>query len=307
MSPALAEAAARATNPDLPDRSTIHKGTGVIVKGQEPGGRLPPALPQSQVTGSGVVLNFEGADLREVVRNILGDILNESYTIDPAVGGQVTIRTSAGIPRETLVATLETLLRMNGATLVKEAGIYKVLPQAAGLRGEDQRTARVVDDPTRGVGVREAELEREVRVSEAEGLDARCAAPDRQGLRDAERALDQEEQLRARFARSSPLEALERLDDAGDLLHPLGLRHHDGTPAALDHGLEVGVALGRTGSIDPHRRFRDAKAARTECGRDVTAGFRLPRRRHRILEVKDDGVRARASGVRLPERRAASV
>ena len=36
---------------------------------------------------------------------------------------------------ETLVATLETLLRMNGATLVKEAGIYKVLPQAAGLRG----------------------------------------------------------------------------------------------------------------------------------------------------------------------------
>ena len=28
------------------------------------------------------MLNFEGADLREVVRNILGDILNESYTID---------------------------------------------------------------------------------------------------------------------------------------------------------------------------------------------------------------------------------
>src|SRR5436853_19244 len=95
----------------------------------------PVAPPPAQVTGAGIVLNFEGADLREVVRNILGDILNESYTIDPAVGGQVTIRTSTGIPREALVATLETLLRMNGATMVKEDGLYKVLPQAAAVRG----------------------------------------------------------------------------------------------------------------------------------------------------------------------------
>jgi len=106
-----------------------------MVKGQPPGGGLPPGPPPAQVTGAGIVLNFEGADLREVVRNILGDILNESYTIDPAVGGQVTIRTSTGIPREALVATLETLLRMNGATMVKEGGLYKVLPQAAATRG----------------------------------------------------------------------------------------------------------------------------------------------------------------------------
>ena len=69
------------------------------------------------------------------MRNILGDILNESYTIDAAVGGQVTIRTSSGIPREALPATLETLLRMNGATMVREGGLYKVLPQAAAVRG----------------------------------------------------------------------------------------------------------------------------------------------------------------------------
>ena len=82
-----------------------------------------------------VVLNFEGADLREVVRNILGDILNEAYTIDPNVGGQVTIRTTSGIPREALPATLETLLRMNGATMVKEGDLWKVVPQAAAVRG----------------------------------------------------------------------------------------------------------------------------------------------------------------------------
>jgi general secretion pathway protein D len=115
-------------------RSHVYKGTGVVISGQYPGGQLPPA-PKAQPKSGPVVLNFEGADLREVVRNILGDILNESYTIDPNVGGQVTIRTTAGIPREALPATLETLLRMNGATMVYENNLWKIVPQSAALRG----------------------------------------------------------------------------------------------------------------------------------------------------------------------------
>ncbi len=118
-----------------PDKVKLFPGTGVLVRGQLPGGGLPPASPAAPSAGAGVVLNFEGADLREVIRNILGDILRESYTIDPSVGGQVTIRTSSGIPREALTATLEMLLRMNGATMVKEAGLYKIVPQAAAMRG----------------------------------------------------------------------------------------------------------------------------------------------------------------------------
>ena len=82
-----------------------------------------------------VSLNFEAADVREVVRNILGDILQVGYVIDPAVGGTVTIRTSAGIPRSALEPTLEMLLRMNGATMIKEGTIFKIVPQAAAIRG----------------------------------------------------------------------------------------------------------------------------------------------------------------------------
>jgi len=117
------------------NRAQIYKGTGVVVRGQDKGGALPPGPPPPPATGGPIVLNFEGADLREVVRNILGDILNEAYTIDPNVGGQVTIRTTTGIRRDALPATLETILRMNGATMLYEGNLWKIVPQSAAVRG----------------------------------------------------------------------------------------------------------------------------------------------------------------------------
>src|SRR5262249_33872953 len=114
----------------------LYKGSGVMVQGQTEGGNVPgPSALPGRAQGSAVTLNFEAADIREVVRNILGDILNESYTIDPAVGGTVTIRTTSRIPRDALHATMEMLLRMNGATMVREGGIWKIVPAAAALRG----------------------------------------------------------------------------------------------------------------------------------------------------------------------------
>ena len=122
-----------ATDANASDRGKIYRGSGVVVRGQELVGSVPPS--KAPVSGGPVVLNFEAADLREVVRNVLGDILNQPYTIDPNVGGQVTIRTTAGIPREALTAALETLLRMNGATMVYEDKLWKVVPQTAAVRG----------------------------------------------------------------------------------------------------------------------------------------------------------------------------
>src|SRR5437762_13992626 len=94
-----------------PEQSRLYKGTGVLVAGQEEGGDVPPIQKPPPAQGSAVTLNFEAADIREVVRNILGDILNESYTIDPAAGRTVTIRTTPAIPCHSLHATLELLLR----------------------------------------------------------------------------------------------------------------------------------------------------------------------------------------------------
>ena len=96
----------------------------------------------------------------------------------------MTIRTTAGIPREALPATLEMLLRMNGATMVKEAGIYKIVPQAQAVRGNitpqlgnSQRalppgfSVQIV--PLRYVGVREM-----MRILEPFAKDATAVRPD---------------------------------------------------------------------------------------------------------------------------------
>ena len=85
LSPALADAGRARRQPTArrPIAARIYKGTGVVVEGPAAGRRRCRRRPPVQPTGGGVVLNFEGADLREVVRNILGDILNETYTIDP--------------------------------------------------------------------------------------------------------------------------------------------------------------------------------------------------------------------------------
>ena len=75
-----------------------------------------------------VTLNFVDADLREVIRAILGDTLKANYVIDPKVKGSVTLQTSAPMPRSAVMPTLEHILRLNGAALVLSDDLYRVLP-----------------------------------------------------------------------------------------------------------------------------------------------------------------------------------
>lgn len=113
--------------PKADDGVKLIPGSGVFVK---------PAAPQPPPTGAGAVtLNFEGADLREVVRVMLGDMLKENYTVDPRVNGSVTIHTSQPVNTGAILSVLETVLRMNNAALVRENGIYRVAPIAVALRG----------------------------------------------------------------------------------------------------------------------------------------------------------------------------
>ncbi len=108
----------------------LYRGTGdFVIKGT-------PAKP---LKGSGrkrtYVLNFDNADLGEVIRTILGDTLGRNYTINPKVNGTVTIETSNQLTKDELLPTLEMLLRMNGAVLIRENALYRIEPAASALSG----------------------------------------------------------------------------------------------------------------------------------------------------------------------------
>ena len=53
-----------------------------------------------------------------MVRTILGDFLKIDHLYDPKVQGTVTLQTTKPLASNAVLATLETLLRMNGAALI---------------------------------------------------------------------------------------------------------------------------------------------------------------------------------------------
>ncbi|WP_404360129.1 type II secretion system secretin GspD [Methylotuvimicrobium sp. KM1] len=79
-------------------------------------------------------LNFDEADLGEVAKVIIGDILGKNYVLSPKVAGKVTLQTTQPLTREQVLPTLEMLLSMNSAALVKdEGGVYHIEPAADAL------------------------------------------------------------------------------------------------------------------------------------------------------------------------------
>ena len=126
-----------------------YRGTGTFVDEDAPSRR------QIADTGTGeVTLNFVNADIREVVRSILGDTLNANYLIDPKVQGTVTVHTSRPLPRSGLLPMLEEVLRLNGMALVLRDGIYEVLPLQQAPAGAAMARARLSPGlPGRGFGI----------------------------------------------------------------------------------------------------------------------------------------------------------
>jgi general secretion pathway protein D len=120
------EAAEEANRPDL------HFGTGDFVRLQ---GRTGESAGGADAKGD-ITLNFEQADLREVVQTVLGELLKASYILDPGVKGKVTIQTGSPLKRTDLLPTLETLLAMNGAALVEDGDLYRILPLSKAIQGQ---------------------------------------------------------------------------------------------------------------------------------------------------------------------------
>ncbi len=137
-------------------KSELFPGTGQYVPNS------PETHRKTKAGGEGSYsLNFDEADLGEVAKVVLSDILGQNYVLSPKVTGKVTLQTTDPLSKDELIPTLEMLLRMNNAVLIKDASIYHIEPAsealyssnfaAPGVAGKTGYQVRVI--PIRNVSV----------------------------------------------------------------------------------------------------------------------------------------------------------
>ena len=86
-----------------------------------------PALSPSAGTGPGFFVKFNNADIYEVIHT-LGRTAGINYLIDPRVRGVVNVHTQGVVRKEGALDLLFAILRVNGATAVKEGDTYHIIP-----------------------------------------------------------------------------------------------------------------------------------------------------------------------------------
>lgn len=100
---------------------------------------VPPPSPPAPGPGKdAILLNFEAADIREVIYTFAA-ALNLNYWIDPRVQGQVTARSFGPIYVDDLFPVFLQILRSNGYSAVKQGDIYMIVP------AEETKTRARVD------------------------------------------------------------------------------------------------------------------------------------------------------------------
>jgi general secretion pathway protein D len=107
-------------------------------------------LPRRVVNDSkdGVTLDLADASIAEAAKSILGDVLGVNYVVSEKVKGSITIQTNKAVPKEALLEIFETVLRGEGAAIVVQQGVYRIVPAseavaAARLYGKGANYRRI--------------------------------------------------------------------------------------------------------------------------------------------------------------------
>jgi general secretion pathway protein D len=89
----------------------------------------PPLAAQVIPQGQPVTLNFVNADI-EAVSRAIGAMINRQLIVDPRVRGQITVYSERAIPVAEAYRNYLAALRGLGFTVVENAGLLKVVPEA---------------------------------------------------------------------------------------------------------------------------------------------------------------------------------
>ena len=137
LSPVAPPPATPAPAPEPTRRApSIVNGIGAPVK-------APAARASTlDLSGESVSFNFVEADVKEVVKSVVGTTLKLPYTIDPKVQGTVTLQTARPVSGADAMNLLQAALRANGAALVESRGGVAIVPLSeAAAQAEISRAA----------------------------------------------------------------------------------------------------------------------------------------------------------------------
>lgn len=166
----VADIAATRPKAPLSDRAEVSKGGSEMI-GKVPGGAgTAPTQPAQVVLGTGtfanlpnlkkrleskippgdpVTLDFDQVEVRDVLRSVFGELLKQSYTVEPGVEGTITLKTGKAIPRAEVLPVLADALQLAGVALIERDGFFLALPsekatQKATLGGVAGLVTRIV-------------------------------------------------------------------------------------------------------------------------------------------------------------------
>lgn len=149
----------RAVSPTLgaPAGRTDPFGEGVIISPPRPtpiepvihlAQTRPATAPLASMTPDAdgpadVTLNFVEANIQDIVKTILQDVLQRAYIIDPRVTGVVTLQTGRPLRRADLLPALDAILQLNGAALIEDRELIRIVPLDQALSSGARVTRRV--------------------------------------------------------------------------------------------------------------------------------------------------------------------
>ena len=97
-------------------------------------------------------VNVDHADISEAAKLILGETLGFPYVLDPRVQGTITLSTNRPLSSREVLDAFEAALRLNGAGLVRNGDVTKIVALQELLEGE-MGTADLNGEVSQGYGV----------------------------------------------------------------------------------------------------------------------------------------------------------
>jgi general secretion pathway protein D len=106
---------------------------------QGPGNKVGRPVPVGKTQGdgsAGVMFNFNNQSIVAVINTIMGDLLQENYSIAQGVSGEVSFSTSSPVSKTESMAILESLLSWTNNAMIRQGARYLILPASQAVGGQ---------------------------------------------------------------------------------------------------------------------------------------------------------------------------